>query len=252
MDKKLFTTQNGKRKSIWDILIPLDTTDPEMRVPPSVGRKKIVFTPDPEIKPLANPNPIQTNITNANNVKQENIKPATVSVPVNNSNSVAENQANANAPENTKPASAFTSEKSGHRPFSSTSQPNEGGYAGKTNHEEHKTTGKTTNTGDADDSESKNSSGKKSNSWQVVAAVILLIIIITATYFINEKIKENRKKRTEKDDDDFFDSFFDTKTGDVVRFGGTALGLLIAVLALLYSTKLLTQAIKAVHESTND
>ncbi len=244
MDKK-------KIKSLWEIMVPQDTTDPEMRVTPPQERKKIVFTPDPEVKPLANPNPIQTKIANTNTSKTENIKPATASVPINNSNSISGNQAKADGPEIAKPASASEKEETGHRPSSSTSQPNEGRDAGKTKHEEFNTSGKKANMGD-DSGETKTSSEKKSNSWQVVAAIILLIIIITATYFINEKIKDNRKKRTEKNDDDFFDSFFDSKTGDIVRFGGITLGLLIAALALLYSTKLLAQAIKSVHESTND
>lgn len=219
----------NKIKSIWDVLVPQDTTDNEMRVSPPKERKKIDYNPDPEVRPLANPNPI---LGNTSNTVQCNTNVGTTQC--------------------VKPAPAASTSSSekvniGHPPVDSSNPPNIGASAGKTKHEEFKSIEDKANTNDG---ETKSSSGKKSSSWHVVAAIVLLIIIITATYFINEKIKGNRKKRTEKHDDDFLDSFLDSTAGNITRFCGIALGLLIVTLALLYSTSLLTQAIKSVDKSS--
>lgn len=217
---------NNKKKSIWDILVPQDSTDTDMQVRPPKERKKIVYTPDPDVIPLANPNPIRGNTRSQDSPT--------------------------GSAESSKPSASSGTEKTeaAPRPLNTTSSPREG--ANTTEHKESNSAGKKSSTASTNGEASSGASEKKTNPWPVVGAIILLILIMTAAYFINESIKDKRKKRIEKNDDDFIDSFFDTKTGDIVRYGSIALGLFIVALALLYSTKLLTQAIKGVQETVKD
>lgn len=205
-----------KPKSIWDLLVPLDTvsTDSQAVIP---ERKKIVYIPDEEIsKPTPKPNPIPISTGQGKHITGL----------AENGNRISSKES---VDSNNRP---YTSAP----PLSSSTQYNEFKKSGT----EHKT--------HTEIPEEEHQNNRPANPWPVVGAIIILILIIVGTYYLNDKIKESRKKR-EKKEDDFIDSFFDSKTGDIVRFSGIALGLFIAAIALLHSTKILAKGIKGVQET---